>query len=93
MAFGFFLSALIKNPAQSSGLFFGVFFLTYVAGMASKMVNELSFLAYFSPYQYAEPAALLKEGYKLENLGLSFLIITASIIGCYLLYRRKDLKI
>lgn len=93
MSVGTFLSALIKNPSQSTGLFFALFFLTYIAGIASKMVQEVSFLKYFSPFQYADPASIIKNGYDPVYLIISFGVIITSLILSFRLYQRKDLKV
>lgn len=93
MAIGTLLSSLIKNPSQSTGIFFALFFLTYIGGVASKMVDEISFIKYLSPFQYADPASIIKNGYNTTYIIISIGLIAASVISSYYIYNRKDLKV
>lgn len=93
MSVGTLLSSLIKNPSQSTGVFFALFFLTYIGGVASKMVEEISFIKYFSPFQYADPATIVKQGYDATYVAISVGLILISILLSYKIYSRKDLKV
>ncbi len=93
MSVGFLLSAIIKNPTHATGAFFGLFFITYIVGMLSKMVDKVSFLRFLSPYQYAEPASILKSGYDPIYAVLSLIIIISASIATFMVYMKKDLKV
>lgn len=93
MAIGFLISVLIKHLRLAMPLSIGIFFVTYLLGVFSGMVDQLEFLKYFSPFYYAVPSELLKNGFDKVNIALSLVIIILSIAGTYLVYRKKDFRI
>lgn len=93
MSLGFLISAIIKNPGHATGAFFGLFFITYIIGMLSKMVDKVSFLRFLSPYQYADPASILKSGYDPLYLVLSLVIIISACTTTFIAYSKKDLRV
>lgn len=93
LSVGFFLSATIRNPGMATTGFFGLFFLTYLTDMISKIVEDLEFLKYVTPFHYADPSELIRHGYQYIYLILSVSIIAVSIALCHIIYRRKDLKV
>jgi ABC-2 type transport system permease protein len=93
LSLGALLSASIKTATQSTAAFFGLFFLTYFAGMFSDLIKQLEFLQYVSPYKYADPADLIKTGYNLGFILISMALIGISIFFTYRFYKIRDLKI
>jgi len=93
MAIGFLLSVLIKNLKLAMPLSTGIFFITYLLGIFSNMIDKLEFLKYFSPFHYAVPAELIKTGIDKANIGLSFVIIIICLVSTYIIYNKKDFNI
>lgn len=93
MAMGFLISVLIKNVRLAMPVSTGIFFVTYLLGMFSGMIDKLEFLKYFSPFHYAVPSELIKKGIHTTNIVLSILIIVCSITATYTIYRKKDFRI
>ncbi len=93
MAIGFLISTLIKSSKSSIVIGIGIFFATYIIGIASKLQKDLQWLKYFSPVEYGEPTKLIKDGFQSNNLFLALGIITVTIIGTYVVYNKKDMKI
>jgi ABC-2 type transport system permease protein len=93
MSIGFLVSVLIPHLRLAMPISIGVFFVTYLLGVFSGMIDALEFLKYFSPFNYAVPSELVKKGFNTTNIVLAFIICTASITGTYLIYRKKDFRI
>jgi ABC-2 type transport system permease protein len=90
MAIGFLISVLVPHLRLAMPVATGVFFVTYLLGTFSGMIDSLKFLKYFSPFHYAVPAEVIKNGIKGVNIVLSLIIITLSIAATYFVYRKKD---
>lgn len=92
---GFALSTIIASLRQSTSCALGIFFITYVLGIFSGVIEKLDFLKYFSPYKYILPNEVIKKGYALNSsyILLTFLIITVSLLFTYFKYNRKDMKL
>ena len=93
MAIGFLISVLIDNVRLAMPISTGVFFITYLLGTFSGMIDKLEFLKYFSPFHYAVPSELIKNGFDIVNIYISFIIIVVSISSTYIIYRKKDFNI
>ena len=93
LSIGVFLSTVLKPSYNFTSISIGVFFLTYVIGIASKLKESLSFLQYFSPFDYAMTMDVVKKGFEFKYIVTGFLIIALSIIFSYVIYEKKDMKI
>jgi ABC-2 type transport system permease protein len=93
MSIGFLVSVLISHLRLAMPISIGIFFVTYLLGVFSSMIDALKFLKYFSPFNYAVPSELVKKGFNTTNIVLAFIICIASITGTYLIYRKKDFRI
>jgi ABC-2 type transport system permease protein len=87
---GFLMSVLIHNLRLALPVSIGIFFVTYLLGIFSSMIEQLSFLKYFSPFHYAVPSEIIKNGFDAVNIVIAMLIIVTSISATYLIYRKKD---
>jgi ABC-2 type transport system permease protein len=93
MCIGFLVSVLIPHLRLATPISIGAFFVTYLLGTFAGMIDNLEFLKYFSPFHYAVPSELVKNGFNTTNIVLAFLISTASIAATYIIYRKKDFRI
>lgn len=93
MAVGFLISVLVSHLRLAMPISTGVFFVTYLLGTFSGMIDALEFLKYFSPFHYAVPAEILKNGVTGVNIALAFIIIVLSVIATYFVYKKKDFRI
>jgi ABC-2 type transport system permease protein len=93
MSIGFLVSVLIPHLRLSMPISIGIFFVTYLLGTFAGMIDSLEFLKYFSPFHYAVPSELVKNGFQTVNIALAFVIVIVSITGTYFIYRKKDFRI
>lgn len=67
---------------------------TYFLSIVSALNKNLDFIKYLSPFKYFDAAVLLHQSrIDLVFVGLSAVIIAASMAGAYLTYARRDLYI
>ena len=91
---GILLGCALKQYKRSSSIAVSLLLATYFISILSSLSENLSFLKYFSPFNYFNPATLLHESkIELPFLWLSAGIIAVSLIGAYLSYTRRDLYI
>lgn len=93
MAIGLFLSTVIKNSKRAVPMAIALFFISFLLGVLGKLKESLSFFKYFSPFDYASPSEVIKNGIELVNLSIGVIIITVGIAVTYYLYERKDMRI
>lgn len=93
MAVGFMISALVPHLRLAMPISTGFFFVTYLLGIFAGMIDELSFLKYFSPFHYAVPGDVVKKGIEATNIVLALVISIISIAITYVIYRKKDFRI
>lgn len=90
---GFFLSVFVVRSKSLTPLALGVVLGTYFISIASVVSEKLENLKYITPFQYINPAGIIKN----ERIDGIYLIIMITVIvlmttGTYLAYQRKDLK-
>lgn len=93
MSIGFLVSVLIPHLRLAMPISIGIFFVTYLLGTFAGMIDSLEFLKYLSPFHYAVPSELVKNGFHTVNIVLAIIISIASITGTYFIYRKKDFRI
>ena len=93
LSIGVFLSTILKPSYNFTSISIGVFFLTYVIGIASKLKDNLSLLQYLSPFDYAMTMDIVKKGFESKYILTGLLIIVLSIVFSYIIYEKKDMKI
>ena len=93
-AVGFLFSALLKNVSEATPAALGLFFVTYLLGVFSDVIDKLSWMKYLSPYHYVLPADILKNG---SASGTYAFLIAVIIVSCLILtaaiYKRKDYRL
>lgn len=93
MAVGFAISVLVPHLRLAMPITIGLFFVTYLLGVFSSVVNKLSFLKYFSPFHFAMPVHVVKRGIKTGDVVLSLALITVFTAVTYIIYRKKNFRI
>ncbi|MGL6106744.1 hypothetical protein [Romboutsia sp.] len=66
-----------------------MFFISYFIGIISKLKDDFEFMKYFSPFDYYAPNSIMKYGFETKFVILALGIIVISIIGSYIIYRKK----
>ncbi len=91
MGLGVLLSALLKSSKGSSGIVIAIVFGTFILGIMGVIVDELSFLSYFSPMDWVKTQKLMTEGICVEEwlIGLSTIIICS--LASFEIYKKRDL--
>lgn len=92
MALGFLISVFIKRSKQAVPIALAVFFTTYLLGIFGKMKENLNFFLYLSPFDYAVPAKIIKNGFESKYLVTGLVIMIISILGTYTVYNKKDFR-
>ena len=93
MSIGFLISVFVKAPKKSTPIALGMFFSSYVIGIFSKLQDRLSGFIYFSPFDYAAPAEVIKNGFETKFIVIGLSIIVLSVIATYNIYSKKDFNI
>jgi ABC-2 type transport system permease protein len=92
---GFLISSLLKKVDVATPTALGLFFITYLLGTFSKIIDKLDWMKYISPTNYAMPSDLLKNDGIIELKYASILLIITiiSILFTYYRYNTKDFEI
>ena len=90
MAIGFLISVFIKSSKKAIPIALGVFFASYILGIFSKLQDRLSGFIYFSPFDYAPPSEIIKNGFETKFIVIGLCIIFISITITYIMYNKKD---
>lgn len=93
MAVGFALSTVVRSSKGAVPMAMSVFFVTFIMGVLGKLKENLGFFKYLSPFEYASPSEVIRNGVELVNLSLGGIIILLGITVTYYLYERKDMRI
>lgn len=92
MTLGFLISVFIKRSKQAVPIALAVFFTTYLLGVFGKLKDNLEFFLYLSPFDYAVPSKIIKDGFEVKYLIVGLLIMIISITGTYIVYNKKDFR-
>jgi ABC-2 type transport system permease protein len=94
LAAGIFLGCAMKQHKRASSVAVALLLGTYFLSVLSGLSENLEFLKCFTPFEYFDPALLLRES-RLDPIyvALSVRIIAVSLFGAYLTYSRRDLYI
>lgn len=92
LSVGLLFGACIKT-SNAAGSAFMIFFVTYVIGVFSKLIDKVKDLIYLSPTDYFVPLKIIEDGFETKFIVLTIVIILFSVIGTYIIYNRRDLKV
>ena len=93
LALGIFISTLVKNDKGSISISIVIFFVSYFMGIISKLKDNFEWMRYLSPFDYYLPNNIIKDGFEAKFVMIGVCIIVVSLLGTYVVYRRKDMKI
>lgn len=92
MALGMLLSAILKSSKGSSGIVIAIVFGTFILGIMSVLIDNLSFLYYLSPMDWIKTQKLMIEGIKTNEWLVGISIILICLVASHEIYKRKDLR-
>jgi ABC-2 type transport system permease protein len=93
MSIGMLLSAIIRSSKGSSGITIAIVFGTFVLGLIGALIEDLSFLFYFSPMDWIKTQKLMNDGIIMEEWIIGISVIIICNIAAHEIYRRKDLRV
>jgi ABC-2 type transport system permease protein len=94
LAIGILLGCAMKQYKRAESAAVSLLLATYFLSIISGLNKDLEFLKYFSPFKYFNPVTLLHESkFDITFIGLSVVIIVASLAGAYVSYSKRDLYI
>lgn len=94
LAIGLLLGCAMKRYKISGSVAVGIILTTYFMSILASMQEKLSFLKYFTPFEYFDASAIYQTGKLDANyLLLSAAIIIVCLVAAYYTYNRRDLYI
>lgn len=93
ISIGILVSTFIKSDKGAIPVSIGIFFITYFLGIIGKLKESFGWMMYLSPFDYYAPSSVIKDGFDIKYVIIGLFIISVSIIGTYIIYRRKDMRI
>ena len=92
-AIGYFLSTILKSSKQATSVAMGLVFGTYIVGILSELKDNIAFLKYFSPINYAIPTDLIDAPIEMKYVLICVIGIAILISASFYFYGKKDFKI
>lgn len=89
-AVGLLLSVLIKSSRGAAGLALAIVFGSFLMGVLSLVVKQLSFLKWLSPMDWIKAQKLMEEGLTAGEWAVGAAVIVVCTLAAYLRYRKKD---
>ncbi len=94
LAVGILLGCAMKHYKRAGSTAVSLLLVTYFLSIIAGMNKHLEFLKYVSPFKYFNPVTLLNESrIDVGFIGLSLVIIIASMVRAYVSYTKRDLYI
>ncbi len=90
---GLLLSVNLNPSTSFASVGIGIFFVTYILGVISKLKPSLEWMKFLSPFDYTLPMDIVRNGFQLKYMLAGGLIILVCIVFAYILYDKKDMKI
>jgi ABC-2 type transport system permease protein len=90
---GLLLSTILKPSQNTTAISIGVFFITYVIGVLSRLKDNLEWLKFFSPFDYALPMDIVRYGWENKYIVAGIFVMLFCIIFTFIIFNRKDMKI
>jgi ABC-2 type transport system permease protein len=94
LAVGILLGCAMKQYKRAGSAAVSLLLVTYFLSIIAGLNKNLEFLKYVSPFKYFNPVTLLNESrVDIGFIGLSVVIIVASMARAYMSYAKRDLYI
>lgn len=91
LGLGFVIAVVVQKIKSVLSVSLGVVFMLFFISLFGSATSD-SFLRYLTPFQYVEPAYILKnQTYEWGFMLLGFIILSVSIAVSYIVYRKKDI--
>lgn len=90
---GLVLSTILRPSQNTVSVSIGLFFITYVLGVISRLKDNLVGLKFLSPFDYALPMDIVRYGWETKYVLAGFIIIIFSIVSTFIIYNKKDMRI
>lgn len=94
LAIGILIGSAMKEHKKAGSVAISVLLGTYFFSVIAGLKEEWEFLKYLTPFEYFDPALIMRES-RVEPiyLWISLGIVLTSLAGAYLAYQRRDLYI
>lgn len=93
MSIGMFFASYIRHYKKSGNISLAIAIGSFMLNMVVQLVEELDFLKYVIPFKYFDVQEMLDGNIELIYVLLSLIIISSSITGVFVFYKRRDLYI
>lgn len=94
LSIGMLLSAIMKRYKKSGTYATGLLLFLYVVSVFTALSKDLENLKYLTPFKYFEASYILKElSYDGVYVVLSIGVIVLAMIGTFVIYPKRDLRI
>ncbi|MBN2651729.1 MAG: ABC transporter permease subunit [Spirochaetales bacterium] len=90
-AVGLLIGQFITKGSKRLPIVLGILFLMFLISVMSDMNEKFEILKFFTPFQYFNGLALIKNGLKLSYSLISAMVIILSTSLAWIIYKRKDL--
>ena len=90
---GLLLSTILKPSQNTTSISIGIFFITYVLGVLSRLKDNFEGLKFLSPFDYALPMDIVRYGWERKYIFAGVIIILISISTTFYIYYKKDMRI
>lgn len=93
MAIGMFFASYLKQYKRSGAVSLSIAVGSFMLNMLVQLVEELDFLKYIIPYKYFDVEEMLNGNIETIFVLLSLIIISSSLAGVFIFYKKRDLYI
>lgn len=94
LSVGALLASILKRYKSSGKISASFLMVLYFLNIVIALSKKLDFLKYITPFKYFEASIILKNGgFELKYIILTLLIVFIGILGTYIVYPRRDLRI
>jgi ABC-2 type transport system permease protein len=94
MSIGAFFAGILKNPKLSSVAATSVLLGTYIISVVVDLNSNLANLKYLTPFKYFDPKTMIDTGgINLWYVLLTLVLILLFVLGTYVFYNKRDLKV
>ena len=91
LCIGFLVAVVVQKIKSVLSVSLGIVFMFFLISLFGSATGD-GFLRYFTPFQYVEPAYILKnDSYEWGFLLLGSIIVITSVVVSYVVYTKKDI--